>query len=86
MHHADDLSAIFGLCQQDMGLEVSSVVDISKRKDPDSSFAGIVSKPPTSGIASMPQTPETFKQVVNTLLPDKGALIRGGQNPEIKLF
>eukprot|EP00978_Attheya_sp_CCMP212_P025770 scaffold83540_cov58-Attheya_sp.AAC.1 len=75
MHRADDLSAILGLCQQDMGLEVSSVVHISQRKDPESSFAGTVSNHPTSGIASMPQTPEAFKQVVHTLLPDKGTLV-----------
>eukprot|EP00978_Attheya_sp_CCMP212_P031050 scaffold116050_cov35-Attheya_sp.AAC.1 len=75
MHRADDLSAIFGLCQQDMGLEVSSVVHISQRKDPESSFAGTVSNHPTSGIASMPETPEAFKQVVHTLLPDKGTLV-----------
>eukprot|EP00978_Attheya_sp_CCMP212_P014576 scaffold37203_cov55-Attheya_sp.AAC.2 len=74
MHRADDLNAIFDFAQQDMGLEVSSDVDIPKRKDPKSSFAGIVSKLQTSDVASMPQTPEAFKQVVNTLLPDKGTL------------
>eukprot|EP00978_Attheya_sp_CCMP212_P014129 scaffold35914_cov24-Attheya_sp.AAC.1 len=55
-----------------MGLEVSSIVHISQRKDPESSFAGNVSNHPTSGIASMPQTSEEFKQAVDTLLPEKG--------------
>eukprot|EP00978_Attheya_sp_CCMP212_P023009 scaffold69622_cov30-Attheya_sp.AAC.1 len=72
MHRADDLNAIFGFCQQDMGLEVSSNVDVSQRKDPESSFAGNVLNHSTSGIESMPQTPEAFKQAVDTLLPDKG--------------
>jgi hypothetical protein len=72
MHRADDLNSIFALIQQDMGLEVSSFVHVSQRKDPESSFDGNMSHHPTSGIASMPKTSEAFKQAVDTLLPEKG--------------
>ena len=70
MHRANDLSAIIGFCQQDMGLEVSPIIPISERKDPDPAWL----------IASMPQTQEAFKQVVDTVLRDKGTTSAAAAN------
>eukprot|EP00978_Attheya_sp_CCMP212_P018866 scaffold52124_cov53-Attheya_sp.AAC.2 len=74
MHRADDLNAIFGFCQQDMGLEVSSIVDISQRKDPESSFAGnavdtLLPEKGTSSAATTKSNNETVCTIEDKVVP-----------------
>eukprot|EP00978_Attheya_sp_CCMP212_P033623 scaffold136638_cov58-Attheya_sp.AAC.2 len=64
MHRASDLSTIFGSSQENMDLELSSVVDVHKQK----------AQLPTSNVAPIPQTKEAFKLAVDSVLPDKKLL------------